>query len=110
MSGGAISPNSGWSNSGDSSWDILESSLAQAGVSLRDPNNDANGSWAGAGRYVFNYYSRNYGCGQKWYMLVYNLENKNDPEIANSPGVTACNGQFFKYSGTITIGMCRGCQ
>ncbi|MBM4177341.1 type II secretion system protein [Candidatus Gribaldobacteria bacterium] len=110
LSGGAVSPNSGWSNSADASWDILETSLTQAGVSLRDPLNDAQGSWASSGKYVFNYYSRGYGCNQKWYMLVYNLENKNDPELLNSPGVTACNGQYFKYRGTITIGMCRGCQ
>ena len=107
LSGGASSPNSGWDNSGDSSWDDLEVALVE-GVLLRDPVNESGG-WAGGGKYVYNYYSRNYGCNQQWYMIVYTLEDKNDPYLANSPGVTACNGQNFNYTGTITIGRCRGC-
>ena len=108
QSGGAIFPNGGWDNSGDSSWDNLESVLFEEGLLLRDPINESGG-WAGSGEYVYNYYSRDYGCDQQWYMIVYTLEDKNDPDLGNSPGATACEGDPFNYPGTITIGECRGC-
>ena len=107
-SGGAIFPNSGWDNSGDSSWNDLEDTLVEEGLLPRDPINESGG-WAGGGKYVYNYYSGNCGCDKQWYMIVYTLEDKNDPDLLNSPGVTACNGQSFNYWGTITIGRCRGC-
>ena len=60
-------------------------------------------------RLYMSYYSRNYGCNQQWYMIVYTLEDTNDPDLENRPGVTACDGSPFNYDGTITIGECRGC-
>lgn len=104
LSGGASSPNSGWSSSADSSWNSLKSELSDYIQLPIDPINDTNG-WAGGGSYSYAYYSRNYGCSQQWYMIVYKLEN---PDI-ESPGVTACNGSHFDY-GEITIGMCPGCE
>jgi type II secretion system protein G len=100
QSGGASSPNSGWSNSSDSSWDTLQTKLSGYINLPVDPKNETGG-WAGGGKYNYDFYSRNYGCEQQWYMLVYKLER---PDIT-SPGVTACNGTNFNYSGTITIGM-----
>lgn len=103
-SGGATSPNSGWSNSGDSSWDTLKSKLSDYIQLPIDPINDTTG-WSGGGKYNYSYFSLGYGCPQQWYMIVYKLEK---PDI-DSPGVTACDGTHFNY-GEITIGMCPGCQ
>jgi len=106
LSGGAVVPNSGWSNSNDASWDTLAVALAPYMSPLAtDPVNTA-GSWAGiSGNYDYTYYSRNYGCQQQWYMLVYRLESGG----TTSPGVRSCNGSSFNYSGTITVGECKGC-
>jgi len=99
-SGGASSPNSGWSNSNDGSWDTLQNKLDGYITLPKDPKNEASG-WPGGGKYSYAFYSLSYGCSQQWYMLVYKLEN---PDMT-SPGVTACNGTNFNYSGTITIGV-----
>jgi len=101
LSGGAVSPNGGWSNSGDSSWNALITALGPYISLPKDPTNNTTGTWAGGGAYSYDYYSRNYGCSQQWYMLVYKLER---PDIA-SPGIRACDGTNFNYPGTITIGM-----
>ncbi len=103
-SGGASSPNGGWSNSGDSSWDALQTKLAEYITLPLDPINDTTG-WSGGGKYNYCFFSRGYGCPYQWYMIVYKLEK---PDI-DSPGVTACDGHYFNY-GEITIGMCPGCQ
>ncbi len=105
ISGGASSPNSLWSNSGDTSWNTLQTALNGYITLPKDPINNTTG-WAGGEQYNYDYYSRNYGCQQQWYMLVYKLEN---PDII-SPGVRPCNGSFQNYPGTITIGKCAGCQ
>jgi prepilin-type N-terminal cleavage/methylation domain-containing protein len=104
-SGGATYPNSGWSNSNDSSWDTLKGYLANYISLPKDPLNQTGG-WPGDGKYSYAYFSLGYGCPQQWYMLVYKLER---PDIA-SPGVKACDGTYFNYGGTITIGMCPGCK
>jgi prepilin-type N-terminal cleavage/methylation domain-containing protein len=108
-SGGASSPNGGWDNSNDGSWDNLESALTESGILPKDPLNEVGG-WPGGGKYSYGFFSRGYGCHQQWYMIVYTLENKNDPDLLNSPGVTACNGSSFNYTGTVTIGRCHGCD
>lgn len=106
LSGGATSPNSGWSNSNDTSWSSLQSDLAPYMASLpQDPTNTATGWAGGSGTYTYTYYSRNYGCAQQWYMIVYRLESGG----IVSPGTKACNGTNFNYSGTITTGVCKGC-
>ena len=99
-SGGASSPNSGWSNSSDSSWDTLQTELDGYINLPADPKNETGG-WAGNGKYNYDYFSLGYGCPQQWYMLVYKLEKPN----ITSPGVTACDGTNFNYGGTITIGV-----
>lgn len=102
-SGGASTPNGGWSNSGDASWDSLETKLSEYGTLPKDPINDA--AW-GSATYNYCYYSRGYGCDQQWYMLIYKLKNPNIP----NPGVTACNGTHFNYGGKINVGMCQKCD
>ena len=102
-SGGAASPNSGWDNSNDSSWNDLTAVLDPYLKLPDDPINSPSG-WANqSGVYTLNYFSLGYGCSQQWYMIVYALEN---PGTISSPGVTACNGTTFRYSGlgAITIG------
>lgn len=101
-SGGATSPNNGWSNSNNASWATLQTALSpHLAVLPQDPVNSA-GSWAGAsGNYTYTYFSSGYGCSQQWYMLVYRLEKTTKV----SPGVTTCNGTNFNYSGTVTVGM-----
>ena len=109
-SGGAATPSANWSNSSDTSWDTLQTSL-DSYISLPvDPSNDTGG-WAGTGGvggsiYNDDYYSNAFGCDQQWYMIVYRLE---DTDI-DSPGISACSGQNFNYTGTITAGKCQGCQ
>jgi len=102
LSGGAVSPNSGWTNSNHSSWDNLATDLRPYLAGLpKDPVNSSSG-WAGtAGIYTYNFYSRGYGCERHWYMIVYRMEKT----TTASPGVLACNGTNFNYSGTVTIGM-----
>ncbi len=96
VSGGAASPNSGWSNSNDSSWTTLQTALGSYMAKLpTDPNQSGSG-WPGGGSYGYAYFSSGYGCGQQWYMLVYNLENAQGPD----PGVTACDGTTFRYGGS----------
>jgi len=99
-SGGASSPNGGWSNSNDSSWNTLATTLSSYIKLPVDPKNETGG-WPGGGIYSYAYFSLGYGCSQQWYMLVYKLERGG----ITSPGVTACDGTNFNYSGTITMGM-----
>ncbi|MCL4426967.1 type II secretion system protein GspG [Patescibacteria group bacterium] len=103
-SGGAVQPNGEWSNSDDSSWNTLAASLQLYINPLpKDPINTSNCALSSS-CYTYTYYSISYGCPQQWYMLNYTLENKSDPILSQSPGVTACNGTYFNYSGDITIG------
>jgi len=100
---GAVQPNTGWSNSRDEVWYSfsLANSLAyqlKPYLSLpQDPLNSGS-NWQ---TYYYSYYSRSYGCDRQWYMLVYKLEKM----PMQSPGITACDGTTFNYSGTITVGM-----
>lgn len=104
-SGGASSPNGSWSNSNDSSWATLGNNLSEYLDNMPiDPTNSSS-NWAGGGYYTYGYFSLSYGCGQQWYMLVYKLEGSGD-----SPGVTACNGSNFNYTGTVTVGRCNACN
>ncbi|PIQ92611.1 MAG: hypothetical protein COV69_02030 [Parcubacteria group bacterium CG11_big_fil_rev_8_21_14_0_20_39_14] len=101
--GGASHPSNGWSNSADGSWDTLQTKVQEFMSTLpKDPKNETGG-WAGDGKYNYIYFSdAGYGCpDRRWYLIVYKLEN---PDMA-SPGVYACDGTFFNYSGTITIGI-----
>jgi type II secretion system protein G len=92
-SGGAASPNGGWSNSNDSSWTTLQTALASYMAKLPSDPKQSSSGWPGAGQYSYGYFSLGYGCPQQWYMLVYNLENASGPDT----GVRACDGSFFQY-------------
>jgi len=92
-SGGALTPGNSWSNSGDSSWDTLETALKPyLSVLSKDPIDNA--TWIA---FSYSYFSLNYGCNQQWYMIVYSLENAAGPDN----GITTCNGTFFQYGGAL---------
>jgi prepilin-type N-terminal cleavage/methylation domain-containing protein len=95
-SGGAVSPNGGWSNSNDSSWATLQTALSTYVARLpADPKQSTSG-WPGSdGSNSYAFFSLGYGCSQQWYMFVYQLENASGPD----PGVRACDGTFFQYGG-----------
>lgn len=103
-SGGAASPNGGWSSSNDSSWAMLQTKLAPYISKLpTDPAQSPSG-WGATGN-VFSYFSLGYGCSQHWYMIVYHLESS----TRTNQSVTACNGTNFDYGSNdpsiITVGM-----
>jgi len=111
LSGGALSPNGGWTNSNDSSWNTFTVALAPYMNLPKDPINTASG-WvlSSADSYTYTFYSLNYGCQQQWYMISYRLEKPN----MVSPGIISCNGHYFNYGstdpnsaayGVITVGM-----
>ena len=107
ISGGATYPNGGWSNSDDASWSTLASLLKSYINPLpKDPINSTGCATVnnGVSCYTYDYFSLNYGCSQQWYMLIYTLENKSDPALSQSPGVTRCDGTNINYSNAITIG------
>ena len=95
-SGGAITPNNGWSNSSDSSWDTFQTALAQYIKLPKDPSENNNPNEYARTGYHYSYYSLSYGCSQQWYMLVYQLETAS----GSDPGITACDGTLFQYGGT----------
>jgi type II secretory pathway pseudopilin PulG len=105
QSGGAVSPNSGWSNSSNlSSWSHLEVDLLPYMSKLPlDPVNTSDlTSWAqSSGGYMYSYfgYQNSYGC-KSWYMLVYRLESTPNPQ---SPGAKICNNTSFTNPGTNII-------
>lgn len=99
-SGGATAPNAAWTSSNDASWTTFKTALAPYVNLPTDPTNETSG-WAGGGKKVYSYYSLAYGCNQKWYMLVYQLE---DMTGAVSPGVTTCDNTYINYAGTLTVG------
>lgn len=107
-SDGALSPNDGWSNSNDASWNDLQTALAPYMQILpRDPVNTSSG-WPNTGSYTYTYYSLGYDCNQQWYMIVYRLE----ADRPTSPGARRCTGGAFNYTsyqGNMTVGECKQC-
>jgi len=102
LSGGASSPNNGWSSSADSSWATLYTALSPYMQKMpTDPlNNGPAWSVYGNTNYNLSYYS--IGCNQQWYMIVYRVEDFNLPTHNGvSPGVwRQCNGvagNSFQY-------------
>jgi prepilin-type N-terminal cleavage/methylation domain-containing protein len=104
-SGGASSPNGGWSSSNDNSWTTLQTALAPYIPKLPTDPAQSSSDWAGNGYNVFSYYSLGYGCSQKWYMIVYHLESSTEPNRS----VTPCSGMVFNYGSSnasiVTVGM-----
>jgi len=117
LSGGALSPNGGWTNSNDSSWNTFATALVPYMNLPKDPINTASG-WvrSNANTYTYTFYSLGYGCQQHWYMISYRLEKPN----MVSPGTRSCpytgytDGYYFNYGstdpssaafGVITVGM-----
>lgn len=103
LSTGATAPNGGWSTSNDSSWTTLQTALAPYISKLPvDPQQTSSGWAALSATYAFSFYSGAYGCDRKWYMIVWRPETG----VANSPGVTACDGTVFNYgNGSVTVGV-----
>ena len=95
VSGGAVQPNAGWSNSNDNSWTALQTALQNYMSRLPKDPAQTNNTFPGWGGYSYAYYSLGYGCNQQWYMLVYNLEAVEGPDV----GVVACDATFFQYGG-----------
>jgi len=103
---GATSPNGGWCNSVESQsggyWiRTTASGLAPTlGEFLSkdpiDPLQGASPVWAPTGGHTYFYYANSYGGPGQWYMIVYGLENANNP-IRAIAGVTACDGTKFDY-------------
>jgi type II secretion system protein G len=90
-SGGALVPNGSWSNSGNASWNTLQTDLKPYLPKLaKDPRDNA--TWIA---FSYSYFSHGYGCPRGWYMLVYSLENAGGPDN----GVVACDGTLFRYGG-----------
>ena len=90
-SGGATMPNSGWSNSNDSSWQTnFQVSIGAYMPTLpKDPSQTNNsGIWAASG-YAYSYVG-NGAC----YMLVYQLEIASGPDRV----VNYCGGSY-QYGG-----------
>ncbi len=92
-SGGATAPNSGWSNSSDSSWTTLETALKPYIPNLsKDPQQTTNTSiWAASssGPQAYSYIN----CGST-YMLVYQLETAKGTDPGSVCGVTP-----YQYGG-----------
>ncbi len=89
-------PITGWRFSYNSSWDWLETQLADFIPNLPvDPKNDSAPPYYGAG-HSYAYYSSNYGDAGQWYMIVFKLENQN-VKIDQQDGVRAPNGTLFDY-------------
>lgn len=96
-------PTGSWLTSNNTNWATLQTALAPYLRSLpKDPRQDTSG-YPYEGKRAYGYYSNNYGMTAtcNWYMLL------SVPELSGftSPGVTACNGVIFNYTGTITNGM-----
>ena len=107
-----IAPNGAWANSGNTSWETLETVMNT--TLARDPVNFSPviaSDWAGDASRKLNYtYTArgiSTGCpndGQA-YKLVYRHEN-GDTASVDSPGLVTCNGTISKQgNGSITVGM-----
>jgi len=104
-------PNTGWCNSVQSMsgghW--LRNGATNLGAFLGvdpvDPSQGASAVWLASGTYF--YYSAS--CSNQWYMIVFGLENTDNP-ILDSDGVSRCGGVSYHYGsatypGIVTIGM-----
>lgn len=96
--------NTGWTNSGNASWDTLQAALAPYMAELpEDPVNDA-----ALFRRTYNYYSRGYGCDKQWFMLIYGLESQAAPAatpINHCPGASTS----LTYHNAVVVQECKGC-
>src|SRR5690606_7043599 len=84
-------------SSNDESWTNLSQALKPylPAVPVDPVNNELEPGTPGALSY--GYASADYaGCtAGQWYVLVYGLENQEDPAIANAPGVPLCDGSTY---------------
>src|SRR3989344_8194999 len=102
-SGGATSPNNVWTNSNDSSWNTLTTSLQPYISKLpHDPKESASG-YPGDGVYSYAYYSDpggSYGCQNQQYLLTATLEN---PGGQATQAFTTCDGTVLGPYGTLMV-------
>lgn len=104
-SGGATSPNSGWSNSNDTSWNALTTALAPYISKLpHDPKESASGyPGDGANVYSYAYWSDpggSYGCDRQEYLITANLENAGG---VAAQAFTTCGGTAIGPYGTLMV-------
>ena len=101
FSNGVVQP-AGWSNSGNASWTTLEGYLSEYLPKLpKDPVNDPL-----LFRRTYNYYSKDYGCNQQWYMLIYGVESTSElPDTI----ATTCSATVpqLGYADAVTTGDCK---
>jgi len=89
-------PITGWRFSYNSSWDWLETQLADFIPSLPvDPTNDSNPPYYSAG-FSYAYYSSGGSSLGQWYMIIFKLENQN-VKLDQQDGVWAEYGTFYDY-------------
>lgn len=99
-------PTSGWACSNNSSWPVLQTTLAAyLPVMPVDPTNTNSCYSYNINCYTYCYFSANYGKGENgcdWYMIVYNLENASgaDPGVRSCPYTGYPEGYFFRYGGS----------
>lgn len=111
---GSSIPNGGWCNSvqglSDGHWIRRGSSINLSDFFDKDPvdpNNLESAKWRPYNGRTYFYYANGYGGAGQWYMIIFGLENHNNP-IQQLDGVTACNGRYFHYGngsdGIVTVG------
>lgn len=84
-------------NSNADTWKDLQTALAPYLTTLpTDPVNNDLDPWAEGGL-AYGYASAAWhGCtAGQWYVLIYGLENTEDPLIQKSPGVKMCDGTTY---------------
>jgi len=104
-------PYTSWQNSSDVNWQTgklataLEPYLPTLPV---DPINTGTQASSGS-QLVYSYFSTSYGStganDNKWYMLVFNLENDSEESKYDRNSV-ACDGQVFNYDAVVLNGNC----
>lgn len=96
-------------NSNDQRWTALAQALKPYLASVPvDPTNNELEPWT-SGALSYGYASASYGgcAAGQWYVLVYGLENTEDPTITGATGVPLCDGSTYNLRdvGQIAVGV-----
>lgn len=112
---GSNSPNVHWCNSAQKNsngrWIVDQVNGQDLSAYLPndpiDPAQTSTPKWTPNDGGTFFYYSLSYGGAGQWYMIVYGLENTDNP-IQQNDGVIACDNSYFHYGtnsdGLMTVG------